>query len=189
VARLIRVRHSIPEPEPGLAPSEWRLSESGFSRIPALARLLGPYLPAALLSNSEAKAAHTAPLVGRDLGMAVRCCEGLREHRRSSSDRTSQARFQAAITLLFERTTQRVFGLESADAACARFEQAIGSVLKAFPAGNVAAVTHGTVLSLFVGRCVAGIDAHRLWRRLGMPAAVVLHRETQKLEAIIAEVA
>jgi broad specificity phosphatase PhoE len=46
-------------------------------------------------------------------------------------------------------------------------------VLERHPRQSVAVVTHGTVMTLFVTRA-AGLEAFPFWKRLGLPAFVVL---------------
>ena len=54
-----------------------------------------------------------------------------------------------------------------------RFERAVLAVLGRHPAKNVAIVSHGTVMALFVSRR-AGVAPLPLWRGLGMPAVIVM---------------
>jgi broad specificity phosphatase PhoE len=187
MSSLILVRHSLPAIDPCVASHHWPLSPEGRQRCRPLARALAPYLPAAFFSSREPKAAETAALVARELGVSFAPRAGLHEHTRHTAEWLSAEGFQAAIRGLFERPAEVVWGEESADAAHARFAAAIEALLAEQPAGHVVVFTHGTVLALYAARS-AGLDAHAFWRRLKLPAVVVLDRQTRAVQAVIEEV-
>ena len=80
--------------------------------------------------------------------------------------------FLSALDLFFKTQNRLVLGKETAYEAAERFERAVESVLKSHPDGNVAIVTHGTVLALFASENGAG-DPFQLYRQLGLPSLVV----------------
>ena len=95
------------------------------------------------------------------------------------------------MELFFRRPGELVLGRESADQALARFDEAVGRVVAGRPdGGNVAVVSHGTVIALFVarhgGRGGRGFD---LWRRLGLPSFVVMGAPGYGVEAVVDSVA
>ncbi len=188
MAKLILVRHALPATDPCVAAAQWPLSETGRARCAALAEALRTYLPAALYASREAKAAETASLVARALGTRFAPWPGLHEQARSNVDWLSDAEFQTQIEGLFARPAEVVFGNESADAAHARFAAAVAALVSAAPAGNLIVFTHGTVLTLFVARANAGVAPLDFWRRLGLPAVVVLDRDTLALETVLEKV-
>jgi broad specificity phosphatase PhoE len=187
MTRLILIRHSAPAYDPCVAASQWPLSEIGRQRSILLARVLAPYQPFALFTSREAKAAETAALVARELGMSFAARPGLQEHARHSVGWLEPAEFKASVAALFARPSEVVFGDESADQAQARFAEAIRLIQSEVPLGNLAVVAHGTVISLFAGR-VAGLDPAALLARLGLPAVIVLDRQTLAIETILEEV-
>jgi broad specificity phosphatase PhoE len=190
MAKLILVRHASPATDPCVAPAQWPLSEAGRARCAPLAEALRPYLPAALYASREAKAAETASLVARALGTRFAPWPGLHEQARSNVDWLSDAEFQAKFEGLFARPAEVVFGDESADAAHARFAGAV-TALRAEappPPRNLIVFTHGTVLTLLVARANPEIAPLEFWRRLGLPAVVVLDRDTLALETVVEKV-
>ena len=190
MAKLLLVRHAAPATDPCVAPAQWPLSDMGRASCAPLAEALRPYLPAALYASREAKAAETAALVARALGVRFAPGAGLHEHTRTTDDwLDSAAEFQARIGALFARPSEVVFGTESADAAHARFAEAVAALRAAAPAGNLILFTQGTVLTLLVARANAGLDPLAFWRSLGQPAVVVLDRDTLALETVIKKVA
>ena len=188
MAKLILVRHAPPATDPCVAAAQWPLSEVGRARCAPLADALRPYLPAALYASREAKAAETASLVARALRTRFAPWPGLHEQARSNVDWLSDAEFQAQIEGLFARPAEVVFGDESADAAHARFAAAVAALVAGAPAGNLIVFTHGTVLTLLVCRANLRIAPLPFWRRLGLPAVVVLDRDTLALETVVEKV-
>ena len=73
----------------------------------------------------------------------------------------------------FARPVCLVLGSETGADAHARFATALDRVIETYPRGNLAVVTHGTVISLFVSKAT-GTDPLSFWQRLQLPALVVL---------------
>lgn len=65
-----------------------------------------------------------------------------------------------------------------------RFKTTLDSVIESPPNKNIAVVTHGTVMSLYVGRA-AGVDAYEFRQQLSLPSfAVLLPPELRLLETV-----
>lgn len=152
--------------DPSVPSEEWTLSDEGRRRCRALAERLAAYEPAVLLSSTEPKARETAELVAPSLGLDVRLSDGLRETARRTVGWLSPEGLDGGIRALFDRPDEVVFGEESAASALSRFEAAV----EGLPEASVA-VTHGTVLSLFVA-ARTGRDPYELWRSLELPDVV-----------------
>lgn len=178
---LLLIRHSHSRVDPGRPPEEWSLTRRGVEEATALAPSLARFGPTRLLSSPEPKARQTAEILGRQLGLTVHTVDGLREH-----DRTgvpffgSQEEFELRVTELFERPTERVLGRESAEEAHIRFSSAVEEVLQSCLDECTAFVTHGTVISLFLGG-LGTVEPIRFWRRLGMPAYVAVEWPSGRL--------
>lgn len=185
MALVALVKHSLPLVDPAVRASRWRLGSEGIARCGSLAAKLGRFAPASVVTSTEPKAAETSALIAAALGVPYTSAEGLHEHERDLW--LEPERFEAAIRRVFERPQERAFGDESGAAARARFGGALDRVLQAAPEQNLAVVTHGTVLSLYVA-AVAGLDGFALWRRLGLPSFVVLERPTLELLAVVESV-
>ena len=162
---LILVRHSIPAIDPARSADQWSLSAEGRQRCAPLADRLAQHHPGVIVTSVEPKAVETARLVA----------EGLHEHDRRGVPFESRAAFEAAVARFFAEPARLVFGNETADGAHARFAAAVAVVLARHPGENVAVVTHGTVMTLFVARANR-LEPFAFWRQLGLPALVVLSR-------------
>jgi broad specificity phosphatase PhoE len=98
---------------------------------------------------------------------------GLHEHEREHVPFSSTEAFERAVAALFARPGELVMGEESADQARERFERAVRAALDRHAGRDIAIVAHGTVITLLVAH-YAGVEPLSFWRRLGMPALVVL---------------
>ncbi len=171
--QLILVKHSLPEIVPNLPPSQWPLSEVGRLRCKTLADRLAAHHPNVVVASTEPKAAETGQILANLLGRPFATAEALREHDRHTVGFLSAEQFDVAIARFFENPKNLVLGRETADQAHQRFATAIGAIIARYPTETVAAVTHGTVMALFVARAT-GLDPFPFWKRLGTPAFVVL---------------
>jgi broad specificity phosphatase PhoE len=172
--RLVLVRHSLPQVVTGVRASEWQLSDEGRRRCEPLAERLAEYDLAAVVTSTEPKATQTGRIVAHILGLPCRTAPNLHEHERGVvKSLGAREEFQAQVAGLFEHPGELVFGNETADEAHSRFSRATADVLKQHAAGNLAIVTHGTVLTLFVIRAT-GLDPVAFWKGLGLPSFVVL---------------
>lgn len=178
-ASLILVRHGRPAIDPDLPPTTWPLCPDGRAAVEALADRLAAYAPAALIASPEPKARETAEVIGARLGLAVAEDPGLHEHKRQHLSFGSEEAFRARIARIFAAPDAPVGGIETALEAAQRLETALAR----HAARPLMAVTHGTVLSLYLGRRL-GCDPHDLWRSLHMPDAFVLDAEGGLVERI-----
>ncbi len=172
---LILVKHSLPEIDPSVPAREWRLSEEGRRRARKLGENLGRYDPNVIGSSIEPKAIETAGIGAGVLNVPVEVVEGLHEHERENVGFLEKERFQQSIRRFYEQPADLVFGEETADSAYDRFSKAVYELSDRFPRVNMALVTHGTVLSLFLSR-ISELEAYALWKQLGLPSWVVLSR-------------
>ena len=92
------------------------------------------------------------------------------------------------MALFFKDRRRLVLGKETAEAALDRFELAVGRVLAEEPEGNIAVVTHGTVLALFAEAHGAG-DGFGLWRKMGLPSLAVVTVPGLNVGEIVARLA
>jgi broad specificity phosphatase PhoE len=185
---LVLVRHSLPEFVTGVPASQWRLSDEGRRRCKKLAERLAAYDLAAVVTSEEPKAAETGQIVARILGLPVETAPGLHEHERAIvRDLGSQEAFQAQVTRFFEHPGELVLGYETADEAHGRFAAAVARILEQYPEGNLAIVSHGTVLTLFAARA-NGLDPIPFWKSLGLPAFAVLSLPEYGLVEVVEKV-
>ncbi|MBN1579105.1 MAG: histidine phosphatase family protein [Anaerolineae bacterium] len=181
--KLLLVRHSMPDIVPGVPACKWTLSDQGRQRCTPLASRLAPWQPQIVVASPEPKASETGRLVASLLDIPFETAAGLHEHERTGTTFTTPERFQAQVAAFFQEPDKLVFGSETADQAGRRFYKAVTTVLTAHSLDAVAIVAHGTVITLFVSQ-VASIDPFPFWRRLGLPALVVLALPEMSLLAV-----
>jgi broad specificity phosphatase PhoE len=172
--KLILVKHSLPEIVSDLPANQWRLSDTGRLRCKRLAERLATYNPDVIVASLEPKAAETGRIVASRLGKPFETAENLHEHDRSNVRLfDTKEQFEARVASFFENPQRLVFGRETADDAHRRFAEAVAGVIGKYPSGNLAVVTHGTVMTLLVARAV-GLAPFPFWKQLGLPSFVVL---------------
>ena len=173
---LIFIRHSAVQIDPLRSSHEWSLSTEGRSRCQQFANKLIPYDPAIFITSHENKAIETGQLFGIELNKFHRSVPGLQEQDREGApffnDKES---FRAAVEKLFNNPEQLVFGRETADQAFSRFNSAVYRELENEPDGNIAIVTHGTVMTLFVCNSNPQLKPIEFWNSLTLPCAVILN--------------
>jgi broad specificity phosphatase PhoE len=171
--RVVLIRHAMPQMEQGIPSADWTLSPEGMGAAAALAAQLTHFAFARIASSPEPKAVGTATAMAQALKLPVEIDDGLAETRRRTVAFLPRAGFDAGIRRLFERPAEIVFGEESADAAHARFAAAIERQEKK-ATGDIAVVTHGTILSIYAGRAARLADTFAFWKSLKLPDAILL---------------
>ncbi|MFB3906028.1 MAG: histidine phosphatase family protein [Acidobacteriota bacterium] len=145
--------------------------------------LLAEKLPNSIdvfVSSCEPKAVETAQILAEHHGKEWQIFPGLHEHDRTNLPLLAPWRFEALVAEFFRQPDQLVMGKETAEEAYRRFDQAVLSVVTKHRGRNIAIVSHGTVISLYVSGGVAQVG-HRLWRRLGLPSCIVLSMPERRI--------
>lgn len=184
---LILIKHSLPVMDTSVPAAQWQLSDEGRQRCALLVRAITSYAPGQVVCSCEPKARETGKLVAAQLRIPWQVAENLHEHERPQAGLLSQQDFHNKIEEFFKHPDQLLFGAETAHQAQSRFCRALDGLLAEYQEQNLAVVAHGTVISLFMAHAT-GMAAFPLWRRLGLPAAVVLSLPDFKLEKVIENV-
>ena len=172
---LVLVKHALPEIDPAVPAREWHLSVEGCVRSRILGEELDRYDLDLVISSIEPKAMETAEIAAGLLKIPMKVVEGLHEHERVSVGFLEKERFEQSIRRFYEQPADLVFGEETADGAYVRFSKAVSGLTILHPRENIAIVTHGTVLSLFLSRNSV-MEPFALWKELGLPSCVVMSR-------------
>lgn len=180
VDSLVLVKHAMPVIVKGAPPRTWLLSEEGRQATTELASALAEFLPTAVITSVEPKAAGTGDAIAAVLGVSCDSAPGLHEHERDAEPFEGRDQFHSRMRRFFAEPSAVVYGTESADAAHARFEQAIRQVEADYPPGPLVIVSHGTVITLLVARA-NGLDPFPFWRDLALPSFVVVERGSHRL--------
>ncbi|MDZ4374108.1 MAG: histidine phosphatase family protein [Phenylobacterium sp.] len=178
-ASLILVRHGRPAIDPDTPSTSWPLCPEGRTAVEALAGKLVAHRPVAIATSPEPKARETAEIIAARLGLPVDIDPGLHEHKRRHLSFGTEVDFRNKIARIFASPEQPIGGIETAVEACDR----LAGALAQHKGRPLVAVTHGTVLSLYVARLL-GLDAHDLWRNLHTPDAFVLDAQGGLIERI-----
>jgi len=182
--KLILIKHASPQVQPDLPPERWPLSDEGKAKCALLAEHLAAYSPAVVVSSDEMKAEETGQILAERLGVSHHVAADLHEHDRSNVPQLRTAEFISLMELLFRRPRDLVLGKETAVAALSRFESALDEVLMEHPEGNVAVVSHGTVIALMLEKLGKrrGFD---VWRAMKLPSFAVLSLPQLVLDRVV----
>jgi broad specificity phosphatase PhoE len=181
--KLILIKHAKPLVDPSKASDLWGLSDEGREQARALATRIAPHNVAIMVSSEEPKAAQTAEIVGGELKITVETAPDLHEHDRSNVPHMRSGEFISHVELFFRKPAERVLGRESATEALGRFENAIDDVLAKRAEGNIAIVSHGTVIALFIEHH-SDRNGFGIWREMSLPSFAVFQLPEMKLEEI-----
>jgi broad specificity phosphatase PhoE len=160
VARLYLIRHVEVALRAGTPPEEWLPTPAGLEAAERLA--LESFAPGLTLvaSSPEPKAVATARPLSAATGAELRVEDDLREARRPGTPILERDAYVALVARYL--AGEEVPGWEPAAAARARFAACVERVA-AGGRGPLAVVTHGLVLSLYLGY---GVEE---WRALRLP--------------------
>ena len=172
---LLLIRQSAVHIDQQKSSNEWSLSAEGREQCHQFASLIAPYHPPQIITSKENKAMETGWLLARVLRVSAKSAENLHEHdRQGEIYKANQQDFHKAIARFFSFPEELVFGRETAVQASERIDFAIMQLIDQHPGHNLAIVTHGTVLSLFVNRYNPWTDLLTFWESLKMPCAALL---------------
>ena len=173
LATLVLVKHALPVLDASKPAREWRLGTEGERQARKLAGAVCSFAPLRIIASPEPKAVSTATIVAAELGLHVSVIDALREFDRPVLPLLSKEEHARANEQIFVHLNRRVLGAESGREALDRFAAAIDGAIAQTNAPSLVAITHGTVISLFVSAHNA-IDAFTLWKRLECTSYVVL---------------
>jgi broad specificity phosphatase PhoE len=172
MAKLILIKHARPLVDPAKSSELWDLSEEGRTQAKTLAAQLANQSLASVISSEEPKARQTAEILSGELEIPMETAADLHEHDRRNVPHMRSSKFISNVELFFRRHDQLVLGRESADAALARFERAVQNVLNSQADQNVAIVSHGTVIALFIEKH-SDRNGFQVWREMSLPSFAI----------------
>jgi broad specificity phosphatase PhoE len=173
---LILIRHSISRQQPDVDSHEWELTEEGRVRCHTLAERLRVYQPTVIATSAEPKAVQTGAVLAETYGLEPEIITDLGEQRRATAPWLgSESAFREKIRLLLRQPDDLIYGEETGTAAADRMQAALDSLVARYAGQTLAAVSHGTIMALFLAR-VTELDPVAFWEQIDMPAYVVLRR-------------
>ena len=181
--KLILVKHAAPQVVPGVPPEKWTLSEQGKQRCGPLAEALRAYQPEVVVSSLEPKADETGELVAGHLALPFEAVEGPARTRSEQRPPHAQPRVHLPDgALLPPPGGARAGPRDARTRPCGASKPRWDVVLVDHADQNVAVVSHGTVIALFVAKHGGG-KAYDLWRQMGLPSFRVLGLPAYEVEA------
>ena len=181
--KLILIKHARPLVDPSKSSDLWDLSDEGREQAKGLASKIAPYQPAIIVSSEEPKAVQTAEIIAGDLKIKAASAPDLHEHDRSNVPHMRSGEFISHVELFFRKPNERVLGRESATEALGRFENAIDDVLAGHAEGDIAIVSHGTVIALFIEHH-SDRNGFAVWREMSLPSFAVFELPQMRLSQL-----
>lgn len=175
MAKLLLIKHSLPEIVPETPSRAWLLSAEGRERCVWLGGQLKRHGVERLYASLEPKATETAFIAGAEAGLIAMAREGLHENDRTGLPFLPREELEQRIRDFFAKPDELVMGNETARAAWTRFERAVRE--RIVSGLNTAIVAHGTVITALVS-AHNDVEPFELWAALGLPGYVVLDAET-----------
>lgn len=158
-----------------MIPQQWQLGERGKAQAVEVARRLSAWSPFHLFSSHEPKAMQTAEIIAETLGLEHKVFAGLEEFDRPKLPIMNVDEHHQRNRAIFLNQTQPILGVESGNDALKRFDDALFRLHQEYPDDNLAIVTHGTVMSLFLAH-YNSTDGFEVWKRLQCGDFVVVSR-------------
>ena len=146
--KLVVISHPEVVVEPDIPITKWGLSDTGRSRAEAFASSSIMQSVSAIWSSDERKAAETANILAKPLGLDVKRNPQLGENDRSATGFLPPSQFEVAANAFFASPNDSFEGWETAKAAQTRILLAVRSLVYAHDGSDLAIVTHGAVGTL-----------------------------------------
>lgn len=176
--RLYLVRHAAVTVRPGSAPRHWGLSPEGRAAAQTLAGAPHWAGLAAVYSSPEPKAAGTAQRLAAPHGLPIRIEAGLREVSRPA---VLYDDYPAIVRRFL--AGERLDGWEGREEAQGRVAAAIDALVARSGDEDVAAVSHGLVLTLYLARLL-GLEesaSFDIWSALRHPDVAMIEPAAGRL--------
>ena len=146
--------------DPGIAVTDWGLSDRGRTRIERFVRGQALSGITRIVSSAERKAIETAELVAQAMRLEVEIRPRMHENDRSATGYLPRDEFEAVADRFFAEPTQSVRGWERAIDAQRRIVAEVEATLAVPLAGDILYVGHGGVGTLL--RCwLSGLPIDR----------------------------
>ncbi|HEX3357767.1 MAG TPA: histidine phosphatase family protein [Tepidisphaeraceae bacterium] len=184
---LILIKHAKPLIDPQKSSELWRLSLEGREQAKSLASAIAAYQPTVILSSEEPKATETARILAKELNLPAKSTPDLHEHDRSNVPHMRSGEFISNVELFFRSPDRLVLGKETATQALARFEHALTQILTDHPEGNLALISHGTVIALFIEKH-SDRNGFQIWREMSLPSFAVFDLPEMQLAELQARI-
>ncbi|WP_433384727.1 histidine phosphatase family protein [Actinoplanes sp. CA-142083] len=148
-ARLLLVRHAMPETDPDTPPEQWHLGPEGRAAARALARLIAEPRAGHYVASTEPKAVETLREIAPHAPIATDA--GFAEVRRPRAW-TDDVTYRAAARAYIEGDTASRDGWEARDEVVGRFDAAVARHAGRAAASGVTLVvgTHGLAPTLWL---------------------------------------
>jgi broad specificity phosphatase PhoE len=139
-----------------------------------LAEAVAELSPKALYSSVEPKSTSTAEAIISKTGLAVGIDPDFNEQHRTNEPFVNSEVFGASVRDALQHPDALNYGTETVSAAVERFHRGVENGIRFAPPGDIAIVSHGTVIAGFIAD-VLNIPAVPVWEEMGLPGLLVIN--------------
>jgi len=173
VRRLILIRHAMPRIDPNRHPSTWHLSSEGATQTLEFCERISHYELNKIYTSPEPKALETAAIMAEKYNVPLEKIDQLRDVDRNPQGYVRKSDYDISIRNFFTNPASMILGDETADDCYYRLKSVVDYLMSNDNCGNIVAVSHGLILSVFLSR-VLKIGAFKIFNQLVLPSLIVL---------------
>ncbi len=171
--RLVLIRHAAVEIAPEVPANRWFLSAAGQRAASALGESEALRSVTTFATSPEPKATATASAIAN--GRPIVEIAALAELDRPAAGwLSSQAAYMALVTEILHQPRRSIRGSEPAAQAQNRIVQAVDELQARLAGKDLAVVSHGIVLSLYMAHIRRLPSDLAIWEKIGLPDLAVV---------------
>lgn len=182
---IIFIRHAPTKPDKTQHSTQWQLSEDSQKLCHQLAEQIKHHNITKIYTSTEPKAQLTGKFIAEKLGIdSITIADNLQEtERHSKAFYDNQDTFRLAVKEAMLSPDDLRFGDETFTTARIRFTSQVEQLANKHPDETIAIITHGRVLSLYLGDIMKE-SPEIIWEKLKMPAYAILSWEKREITDI-----
>ena len=184
MTNIIFIRHAPTQIDKHTSAKNWILREDSAQLCRLLAQKIEQYAISKIYTSTEMKAQLTGQHIADTLKLDTPIINDNLQETASSKFYESQDEFRETVMLAMKNPHSLHFGEETFTDAKKRFSAQVELIAQTHAQETIAIVTHGRILSMFLGDFMPE-NPENIWQRLQMPAYAVLSWETKEILEIM----
>ena len=177
---IIFIRHAPTQINKNIVARNWTLTEDSQRLCKILAQKIKHHTIDQIYTSTERKAQLTGQYIADELKLPNPIVKANLQETESSKFYESQTEFRETVKLAMRHPQELHFGDETFYDAKMRFSVQVSNLAQRHQNETVAIVTHGRILSMYLGDIMQEAP-EIIWERLQMPAFAVLSWQEQTI--------
>lgn len=184
MTNIIFIRHAPTKIDKHTVAKNWILRGDSAQLCQLLAKKIEHYAIGTIYTSTELKAQLTGQYIAEALKLDTPIISDNLQETVSNKFYDSEQEFRKTVILAMKNSHSLLFGEETFADAKKRFSAQVESLAQTHPQETIAIMTHGRILSMYLGDIMPE-NPDIIWERLQMPAYAVLSWETKEILEII----